>query len=56
MLRKLEYTIKMMNKKIEEIQEELVSNKDNEVDATSTDSSKRRNFQEIPPQSRIIQK
>ena len=55
MLKKLEYTIKTATKRIEEMKENMMSNKDDNIEAKIPDSSRRRNFQEIPPQSRIME-
>ena len=49
MQKKLEYTIKTATKRIEEMKENMISNKDDDIEAKIPDSSRRRNFQEIPP-------
>ena len=55
MFKKLKYAIKTTTKKVEEMQEESLSSKEDEANTTNRDISKKRNFQEIPPQSRLIQ-
>ena len=37
------------------MEENMMSNKDDDIEVTIPDSSRRRNFQEIPPQSRIME-
>ena len=54
MLKKLEYTLMIATKRIEEMEENMVNNMDDDIEAKIPDSSKRRNFQEIPPQSRTM--
>ena len=55
MLKKLEYTIKTATKRIEEMEENIMSNKDDDIEVTIPDSSRKRKFQEIPPESRIME-
>ena len=52
MLKKLEYAIKTATKRIEEMKEDMM---DDDIEAKIPGSSRRRNFQDIPPQSRIMQ-
>ena len=53
MLKKLEYTIKTATRKVEEIQEELLIKRENDTEATSTESSIEINLQEMPPRPRL---
>ena len=52
MLKKLEYAIKTATKKIDEMKDDMMD--DNMGDKVQG-PSRRRNFQDIPPQSRIMQ-
>ena len=53
MLKKLEYAIKTATKRIEEMKEDMMND---DIEAKIPGSSRKRNFQDIPPQSRIMQK
>ena len=55
MLKKLKNSIKTTTKKFGEIQEKILISEGEEAATVNPASSKKRNFQEIPPQSRLIQ-
>ena len=55
MLKKLEYAIKTATKRIEEMKENMMSNKDDDIEAKIPDSSRRIDFKEIPLQYRIME-